>query len=46
MSKKATKNMPWRVVGTQVIPNNDLREHTLGKHLAAVDHVLGMIPRR
>jgi hypothetical protein len=29
MSKKTVQNMPWRVVGTQVIPNNDLREHSL-----------------
>jgi hypothetical protein len=29
MSKKTAQNMPWRVVGTHVIPNNDLREHSL-----------------
>jgi hypothetical protein len=29
MSKKTVQNMPWRVVRTHVIPNNDLREHSL-----------------
>jgi hypothetical protein len=29
MSKKNAQNMPWRVVGTHVIPNNDFREHSL-----------------
>lgn len=29
MPKAAASEMPWKVVGTHVMPVNDLREHTM-----------------